>query len=553
MLNFYNSFINMFVINNIVFWSLWLVSSKSMNTYFLDSLNRTYLLDTFVASYYYFWTSFWYIPTVVLILILVVLYTRVFKVLSFGVITFIITIFFIYELSDYWLLSLPVIDLCTSSENINPLLSNSINKYHPFIFYITLTSNIIAFIYYQSINYTNLNNKFFFNCTSSYILNNTRFNILLINFTLFLGSWWALQEGSWGGWWNWDTSEVFGMLIMIWSSLFMHGTGKPNLRYTTLGTNYVLFLITGLVYVFIQLNFSLVSHNFGIKSSQFVNTMQMFFIIFAFLITALLWKVSINFNYIGIINNTSIFIKSFRKNILNVKSRYIILMVIISSTVVISFYPLINDFLWKVNSISVLNIPITIGSVVSLLVVLIYSIFFRLNVYYLLLLITLSTYVKVDYLIITFIILSTNVVNLLHTSVLIFVLVSYLNWGRVIVIWMNISRSDRYSQQLGLQNLCEGQPSVVSSNTIVNELSIYDGLYTNFSLSYFSDFSSPDNNLFRLIMCLNHTVQSMSGSVFNDTFYINVIDRSIIPLLLMWYMSNICIILYFSKKKLIIS
>ena len=35
-----------------------------------------------------------------------------------------------------------------------------------------------------------------------------------------MGGLWAYQEGSWGGWWDWDISEVFGLFIyLVFSTL----------------------------------------------------------------------------------------------------------------------------------------------------------------------------------------------------------------------------------------------------------------------------------------------------------------------------------------------
>lgn len=46
---------------------------------------------------------------------------------------------------------------------------------------------------------------------------------------LFLGGWWAFQEFTWGGWWNWDgvESPVF-ILTVVLTSLGLHANSKHS-------------------------------------------------------------------------------------------------------------------------------------------------------------------------------------------------------------------------------------------------------------------------------------------------------------------------------------
>jgi hypothetical protein len=82
---------------------------------------------------------------------------------------------------------------------------------------------------------------------------------------LALGSWWAFQEGTWGGWWNWDSSEVFGLEFFLLILYVTHTYWKSSdlLAWSiSISCQFLAVLIT---YFFIQLNFDLVSHNFGVK------------------------------------------------------------------------------------------------------------------------------------------------------------------------------------------------------------------------------------------------------------------------------------------------
>ena len=106
-----------------------------------------------------------------------------------------------------------------------------------------------------------------------FLINRIKSSLCFIVIALYLGSWWALQEGSWGGWWNWDSSEFFGLIIMYLLLFFFFHSKLP------LKTVYIsyYFILNSLLYLFIfflllQLNFSIISHNFGFRSLKFLNT-----------------------------------------------------------------------------------------------------------------------------------------------------------------------------------------------------------------------------------------------------------------------------------------
>lgn len=146
----------------------------------------------------------------------------------------------------------------------NILLLNAVNYYHPLFFYINL-----SFFYKVILNH--------------FFLNKLKF----IVFTIFLGSYWAFQEGNWGGWWNWDISETFGLTIIIYYIFLTHNKLKYNtyiVKYLEKLTyiNYIL-----IIYIIMQLNFTLISHNFGNKflfffknTLLFVSTLLNFIFIF---------------------------------------------------------------------------------------------------------------------------------------------------------------------------------------------------------------------------------------------------------------------------------
>jgi len=122
-------------------------------------------------------------------------------------------------------------------------------------------------------------------CKLQYIFVYIKFSIPLITIALYLGSWWALQEGSWGGWWNWDASEFFGLLIFYYLILSVH---RPDLvKSLLLLVNFLLktqYLLV-IFFLLLQLNFNVISHNFGFRSTKFLNIealLGLFLLFFSF-------------------------------------------------------------------------------------------------------------------------------------------------------------------------------------------------------------------------------------------------------------------------------
>jgi cytochrome c biogenesis factor len=176
---------------------------------------------------------------------------------------------------DYWyyVLYLRYINF----ELTNPLLLNSINKFHPLLLYLSL-------LWVTIYSFQNTQTQTITYCKYSYKEMYVNTSLFVLILTMFLGSWWAIQEGSWGGWWNWDPSEVFGLLLIVNYLLLIHS--KKNLR---VKKRYALFLImlslgTLLSYLLIQLNFDLVSHNFGTRTSAFTNLAEFFLLTCWFLV-----------------------------------------------------------------------------------------------------------------------------------------------------------------------------------------------------------------------------------------------------------------------------
>ena len=149
------------------------------------------------------------------------------------------------------------------SFTVNTLLLNSLNKYHPMLFYIAAAFTLIAAVKLNTANRPFLPLFLFTEIQGLGELN--RVSTRLLTVALALGAWWAFQEGTWGGWWNWDSSEAFGYFILLSYLLNVHVSLKffHCSRLTTLWQ--VTLIYVSIFYFVLQLSFDIVSHNFGAK------------------------------------------------------------------------------------------------------------------------------------------------------------------------------------------------------------------------------------------------------------------------------------------------
>ena len=248
-----------------LFFFIYLFFFKSIfiNTHLLDSFFRVNFNDSFLNLYSFFWTNFWYLILFYLLLFCIIL-ILIFNFNLFFFLFLIILFLYNFEINNFFLNNLQFINLNSIILNFNVFLLNNINKYHPFLFYISTLLILLIFLY---LSFYYVINLFYFNKEFNFFKINSIFKkIFYINIlSLFLGSWWALQEGSWGGWWNWDASETLGLLVLISAILFFHLISNYDNFMNNFYFLFLWILFIVLTYYFIQLNFDLVSHNFGIK------------------------------------------------------------------------------------------------------------------------------------------------------------------------------------------------------------------------------------------------------------------------------------------------
>lgn len=312
-----------------------------------DMLSRLFMNDFFLNSYYLLWTSFWYLPTFLLISFSIALIN--YSKSGWGYIWLLTGLVLLLVSLHYQNLNLHNYHSDNCGTNFNILLSNSVNKFHPALFYLTLFHILVAlqlFVLRRKHKY-----ELAFSLTSITFTGNCFIPVII--FTLFLGSWWALQEGSWGGWWNWDPSEVFGLFVMLYYLYTLHRSQKAK-TYPLI--TYYLKLLTEsilITYVFIQLNFDLVSHNFGTKVDQFVDTSQNFLVATSLLILIITFTIIHLIRQLSVLTTISPLRATKEKNF--ALTWRVMLLATLAGILLSSFSLLINDFLWKLLAINIFN------------------------------------------------------------------------------------------------------------------------------------------------------------------------------------------------------
>lgn len=329
----------------------------SLNTYDLiftgttwcyDLLSRVNLNESFLNLFNFYWTSFTYLPTFFFYTMLVIF---LFKLNRYLIVVVHLFVIYNVEVFDFLVGNYFVFNINITYSNFNLLLVNNLNKYHPFIYYISVIFMSLSAItllirpLVKKVVFSNIN--LMSNIYLYFYLS------LVVNITaLFLGSWWALQEGTWGGWWNWDPSEVFGLIVTLTNLLYIHQKNS-YLNNTLNATKFALILSLFIfVYFFIQLNFDLVSHNFGAKFSFFFsNNLFYLEVVILFLIGALAACItnkhkSNQFLTLIILNDK--FVTRTFQPIFYLHILFILLLLL-------SFLPLVNYFIWTYFSINSFN------------------------------------------------------------------------------------------------------------------------------------------------------------------------------------------------------
>lgn len=260
----------------IITWLLF--NNFSIGTYgtlvLVDFVTRFNLNDAFISSLYVMWVFLYYLATFFFSSAFIYLYLQ-YNTLCFLNLVYILPLILIYlsytvELFDFTSFNFNLPTLVLPDMGVNILLTNMLNRYHPLIFYASVINVsgcllVLIFLKNRNVNYRLLSLK-------TEILVRSNFWTLVLNFlALYLGAWWANQEGNWGGWWASDSSEMLGMLFLTISLIFLHSKTVTSEHGRHLTWGIVFLNISFAFYYFLQINYELVSHNFGAKFFFFFN------------------------------------------------------------------------------------------------------------------------------------------------------------------------------------------------------------------------------------------------------------------------------------------
>lgn len=346
---------------------------------FYDTPLRLNSNDFFWVNYYFFWTTFTYLPAFFSLIIVFLYGVRHFRGWSlYALAAASLLLLYIYEIVDLLLGVTNTSVVGIYFWQVNTFLLNALNKYHPLLLYWGIVTSISPMFY--KLYSVSLGNPWFLNQVGSFTKIRMIRNMYIILIALFLGSWWAFQEGTWGGWWNWDPSEVFGLLFLTLQLINLH----ENTNYSKLVKVYKKTLVgIGLllgVYFFIQLNFEIISHNFGVKFFFFFNNNLFFITSLSTLSVLIFWYFLQDATYykLSTLLGTLPSPNTLEKGIV-FSAGLGLATVLLVTPLVLSFVPTIQYFCYTYFGLNCFNFEIYLGPIVVILVLVWLVIFTKLN------------------------------------------------------------------------------------------------------------------------------------------------------------------------------
>lgn len=248
--------------------SIWLINififQYNCFYFYLEFLIRLNCNDYDYFNLFFFWTNIWYMSKFFLLItcLILALWLSFYKIYTFlyylMVFTGLLSYFSLLGTCSFF-----IEDIFYQSVKINWFLSNKVNKLHPPLFYL----NFIYFFYIFVPNSFYIKFEYGFLHKDFILLGFYLLTVLLL--TLFIGSWWALQEGSWGGWWNWDMSELLGVFFLFKIFTIWHLSFRLPSFEKTRNILYLLLYFILIFYIYLQINFASIAHNFGFRKGIF--------------------------------------------------------------------------------------------------------------------------------------------------------------------------------------------------------------------------------------------------------------------------------------------
>jgi cytochrome c biogenesis factor len=490
-----------FIFSIFVFVYFTILNKTMLLTNSIDSLTRIDLNLPQYNSIYFLWTNLDYIYLYFIVLILFALLLN-FKLNCLKNYTVIVTLMLVPMI---WI-TLFVGSCSTYSQsagctnNVNLLLFNSINKYHPLLLY---TSVLILML--LAINYSYANGVY---KARIYLNNVSRFwvkALVIIVTTMYAGSWWAYQEGSWGGWWAWDSSETFGLVIVFVLIALVHLNFFIRKIKLVKHYYYIAILLILLNYLSLQLNFGITSHNFGLKDSSdsiildyYTKLLMLFLSIFVLMVYSCYYKLI-----------TRSFIKK-----LNIKFNYYTFIICIP--IFTSLAPLLTDLLWKMYELNTINFNSNYYLLSGLLVSIIFQWFNyttsgKLAYLVIFILLELDNYSLGLALLISFLVLKLTKFNKVHLIILVYLYISWASNNYMVNYWV----SDIYCNNIISTNLnLVKHPLLIKSET------------NNFCDATYSILSDSSTAINSGIFFLSHSISEYQQVFLSDNTRVGLVSTT---------------------------
>ena len=509
MLNFHLVFnLFLFLISFTLFNSLYTFKILE-NSYFSNILSKLILDEFYLFNFYYIWGNFSLMFIMLLLIYYNILSFRSNLIMNKAITTLVITAVLLYfNLLDYFLHNTYIFSNELFLKNYNILLNNSINKVHPFLLYSSLYF-LVSLLFISNFYYSYKHFNFIF---LRYIYNLPIY-LFYLSFTLLLGSWWAFQEGSWGGWWDWDISEVFGLFILINLIKLIHDTNVINNHFLYLFCicNYVLILL--FFYLFMQLNFSLISHNFNLHiASNFISN----FVYISLILTAFLIKIITYMRGYQLYNYIVVTLSA-KYNLDKVTIFKLFLLLFISLIVLFSTFYILSNWLWSNFSISYSVGLVEFTSILNIIVLFIATCYWNLEVVYIFI-ICAFIYSNTVFLLILMSCVSLNRNYLLHYLIYICFILNTVYRSTEFSYWNQVNTGFNETFYYFYNYLKTDSPMLNSCNLMLDL-----NLNNNKNFNWWYDFSTLDFKIFDLYLT---SVNIFQNFIHDSDFNIFIVHIS---------------------------
>lgn len=484
-----------------------LFSFKSYETsHFFNIVYKIVLDEFYFSNFYYIWNNF-----SIMFIFFTFVFFIIFSFKNLNSYNNVVTLFlvlnclFYFNLIDYFFLNSCLFNYDMQLKNYNVLLNNGINKIHPILLY-----SSVFFLSYSIF----LNNLYFKYTHINYTFINFVYQLLLsltlLVFTLFLGSWWAFQEGSWGGWWDWDISEVFGLFILINLLKLFHD------KFLTVNhSNYkfslnIYFQTLMIFYLFMQLNFSLISHNFNLHVlSNFIsNYSYVLLIIFLLLNNILMYRQKYKLYY-KVLADLKVFLN------LNQYATLVLILIITTSLIVLfSTFYVLSNWIWSnfyiSYSVGLIDFNYMINTALLFIIVIYWNFEF---IYIFVFIIFTYNNLTIGFLITSSILFYSTYVS--HYIVYLFLVLNFIYKSTESSFWTHFNPGFNESLYYFYNPIKAELPMLNSSKLILT-----DELSVNKNFNWWYDFSISDFKSFELYLNSNCILQNLIHDSDFNTFLI---------------------------------